>query len=309
MYALLKKPRFIITTPGALTISFVPWKPLLSRCLKTKVILDIRSTPVEIKGARGALSALFFKISVLVAKEMFDGITIVTELMREEVSRNFHLDPRVVGVWTNGVSTELFDPAKYVDEALRLREELGLVGKIVVLYHGLFSPGRGIIETVEGMGKLKYDDIVLFLLGEGPALPAIEAAIHRDGLQKKVIVHDAVDYTEVPKYIAMSDAGLVPLPNMSDWVHQNALNLLEYLAMEKPVIVTDIPANRSVVGENKCAIYVPSADPTQFSNAITYLRDHYKVLEQWAWCGRTLVTHKYSWTTVAERLEDYLTKC
>ena len=205
IFALLEKPDFIITTPGVLTIPHFLWKPMLSRCLRTKVILDIRSTPVEVQGLRGALQAHVFRVSVLLASKAFDGVTIVTDLMREEILRSFHLDPASVGVWTNGVSTELFDPATYVNEALQLRKELDLLGKIVVLYHGVLTHKRGIIEAVKGMSKLMCNDIVLLLLGNGPALPAIEAAIHECGLQKKVIVHEPVKYTEVPKYIAMSD--------------------------------------------------------------------------------------------------------
>jgi glycosyltransferase involved in cell wall biosynthesis len=307
--ALLKRPRFIIVTPpfGPHTISCSLWKPVLSFCLKTKVILDIRSTPVEVEGPRGMLSSLFFNISVLLAKRVLDGITIVTEPMKEEVSRKFHLDPATIGVWTNGVSTELFDPANYTNESLqRLRKELGLLGKIVLLYHGVFTPTRGIIESVRSMSRLHHNDVILFLLGHGPALPAIESEISKTGTMERVIVHEPVAYTDVPRYIAMSDAGLVPAPNISYWANQLSLALLECLAMNKPVIVTDMPANRSVIGENDCAIYVPSTDSEEFSEAITYLRNNQKMLKQRSSRGRSIVELRYTWRAAAEALEKYL---
>ena len=308
VYSLMKRPRFfVICGQGAWAFSFVPWKPVLSRCLKTKVILDIRSNPVEVKGRLAALRALLFDVFVLLGRcRAFDGMTIITESMRNEISKKFHLDPKLFGVWTEGVSTELFDPTRYMQDAQRLRQELGLVGKIVVLYHGTFSPDRGIIESIEAMANVKASDVVLFLLGSGPALAKMKATIQRCGVQGRVIVHDSVTYMDVPKYIAMSDVGLVPLPNTPDWVHQNPLNLLECLAMEKSVILTDIPANRSVVGENKCAIYVSSAEPLRFAQAMSYVSEHLQAVRKRGLVGRTLIRGKYDWFSVSECLDHYL---
>lgn len=306
IFELWKKPNFVMTGPGALTIAHFVWMPVFSRCLKTKIVMDVRSTPTEIpKGLGGILNVLVFNVSVLLARRAFDGITTVTELMREEICRNFRIDPKFVGVFTEGVSMELFDPAKYVNEATELRKELGLEGKIVVLYHGNFTQHRGIVESVKGLKKVRHEDIVLLLLGNGPALPLIKEAIDRDNISG-VIIHEPVKYTDVPKYIAMSDVGLVPLPNIPDWIHQNALNLLECLAMCKPVIVTDIPANRSVLGNSKCAIYISSAHPTEFSNAMVYVRDNFELLKEWGSYGRSLIARKYSWPIIAETLETYL---
>jgi len=305
--SLIEKPSFVLVTPGALTIPVAIWKPVLARCMRTKFVLIILSTPVEIRGRRGALQTLFFEISVMLAQKAFNGVTILTDSMKEEVSRRFHLDPARIGVFTDGVSIELFDSARCADEAYRMKKEMGLVDKIVVLYHGLFGLDRGIVESVKEMAKLENDDVVLFLLGNGPALPAIEATVREKNLQDRVIVHEAVKYTDVPKYIAMSDVGLVPLPNIPDWLHQNPLNLLECLAMEKPVIVTDIPANRLVVGSSKCAIYISS--PTELRNAVSYLRDNYRFLKRWGSCGRAIIMDKYTWAKVAERIEKYLATC
>jgi glycosyltransferase involved in cell wall biosynthesis len=156
------------------------------------------------------------------------------------------------------------------------------------------------------MKKLKQRNIVLLLVGHGPAQRAIEDIIEENDLHGQVIIHDAVNYTEIPKYIAMSDAGLIPLPNIPDWVHQNALNLLECLAMCKPVIVTDIPANRSVVGDAKFAIYVSSRGSIDFSKAMAYFCDNRVMFRKHGPSGRTLVSLHYTWNMAAKRLDSYL---
>jgi len=309
LYAVLTKPDFIITEPGPLILAFA-WKPLLS-CLGTKVILDIRSTPVEVKGRIASLQALLFRISVILASRIFDGMTAITPMMKEDVARQHGISPRLIGIWTDGVSTTLFDPARYRNDRLQLRKENNLGSAFVVLYHGAMGLNRGIIETVESIGLLKarYDDIVLFLLGEGPALSQVRRIVRERGLEDKVILHDVVSYSDVPRYIAMSEVGMVPLPDMPDWRYQCPLNLLEYLAMEKPVVMTNIPGNRLVVGHGRCGIYVPTASPEAIAEGIAFAHEHRTMLEEWGREGRDIMKERYDWAKVAEQLEGYLMRC
>jgi glycosyltransferase involved in cell wall biosynthesis len=308
---LLRRPHFVVTVSGLSSIVLAFWKPLFS-LLKVKIILDIRSTPVESRGLAGVLRTLMFSISVLVAKETFDGLTIITELMKDQISKRFHIDPAFVGVWTSGVSAEVFDPAKYLVEGRRLREENGLIGKFIVFHHGVLTPRRGIVETVKSMEILKskqFDDVVLYLIGKGSALPVIRALIEKNNLEGRVVIHDVVSHADIPKYIAMGDVGIVPLPNLPDWVNQCPLNLLEYLAMEKPVIITEVPANEAVVGRNKCGIYVADADADLIANAIAYSYSQKNVLSELGSSGRAVVKNRYDWDKVAEDFEKYLMAC
>ena len=314
IYVLLKRPRFVITTPGPFVFAAFMWKPFLSGCLKVKTILDIRSTPVESSQPVGSIGRLayprrvMFDLSVHMAKRMFEGLTIITPGMKQEIATRFRIREELIRVWSVGVSTKLFEPSKYADEAARLREQNGLNGKFVVIYHGSLGLGRGVVETVRSIDMLKSrcDDVVLFLLGNGRAIPAILALVREKGLHKRVMIHDAVDYEDVPKYIAMSDVGIVPLPNIPEWIHQCPLKLLEYMAMEKPVIITDIQANRDIVGDSICGIYVQSSKPEQIAKAILYSRSMRDRLRQWGSYGRAIVRDKYDWERVAEHLEQCL---
>jgi len=297
----------MMVEPSIATLGFV-WKPLLSRFMKFKVILDIRSTPVGIFGFRGYLKMLAFYISVHMAKLMFDGITIITSAMKKEVCKNYKLNPESVGVWSDAASIELFTYEKNIRYGLELRKKFGLSDKFIVFYHGALGEKRGIFETVEAMTMIKkeHSSMVLFFLGNMPTIHKLENFIQKRGIQDKVIIHGAVEYYDVPKYIAMSDVGIVPLPDIPDWRNQCPLKLLEYLAMKKTVIVTDIPANREIVGDKKCGIYVSSCDPIKIAKAIDFAYNNKEKLKDWGELGRTIVIQKYSWDKAAEDLEKYL---
>jgi glycosyltransferase involved in cell wall biosynthesis len=303
-YVATRKPRFIIVEPDLTVLAFV-WKPLFS-LLGIKIVLDVRSPPVDLVNFRRYLSALWFNASIVIGKNAFDGITTLTPKMKQELYEQFRIQSEFVGVWTSGVSTTLFDPEKY--SKLDLREKLSLSDKFIVMYHGSLSINRGILESIKAIEIVKdrYPDIVFFVLGSGPGEPVMKKLVQEIGVQDNVIFHDPVLYKETPKFIAMSDVGLVPLPNLPMWRNQCPLKLLEYLAMKKVVIVTDIPANREVIGKFKCGIYVSSTDPNEIAEAIIHAYKNRNMAKRWGHYGRMIIEKRYSWEKVAEHLDAYL---
>jgi glycosyltransferase involved in cell wall biosynthesis len=307
VFAILSKPDFIIFDPGVHILGCFPLL-FVSKFRKVRAVLDIRTVPVETVGFRGFLQEFWFSVSILLAEKSFDGITIITPLMKKEVCSRFNIDPAKVGVWTSGVSDTLFDPENLISDSRNLRRQLGLTEKFVVFYHGGFSPTRGLTETIDAMKMLmpKYPSIVFFLLGAGPLASELDALIQEEGLQENVIIANPVDHSEVPKFISMCDVGIVPLPDHPYWRFQSPLKLLEYLAMEKVVILTDIPAHRAVIGEAKCGIYVSSVKPTEIANAIEYAYLNKDSLKEWGKIGREIIKKEYTWEKVAGDLENYL---
>lgn len=279
-----------------------------SKLKKTKFILDIRTTPVETAGFRGSMLNFLFSTSILVAKKLFNGITILTPLMKKEVCCNFDLNPKNVGVWTSGVSKNLFDAQKVVSESAELKTKMGLSGKFVVLYHGVLTATRGLQESIKAIEilKQKHPDVVLLFLGAGPVVPMLRFMVSEKNLQDNVIIHDPVEQSIVPQYIGFCDAGIVPLPNNSYWRFQSPLKLLEYLSMEKIVIVSDIPAHRALIGETKCGVYFSSVKPVEIAKAIEYVYCNKQHLEKWGKIGREIVKKEYTWEKVAKDLENYL---
>lgn len=307
IHILLVKPDIIIMDPTISVLGSIPGI-LFSRFSRTKFILDIKSTPVEVKGLKDKLAVFFFNISVLVAKMTFHGIAIVTPMMKEEVCRKFDIDQRKVGVWTNGVPVHLFDPGSSLAESTRLRRELGLANKFVVFYHGVFSASRGLTETVEAIQiiRQKYPEVALFLLGTGSIVSSLEDLIRQKSLQNNVILHDPVPYEDVPKFVGVGDVCIVPCLNSPYWNLQSPLKLMEYLAMEKVVLASDLPCNRTVIGDKKCCIYLRSSDPSEIAKSIEYAYTNVTRLGDWGKIGRMIVKDHYTWDKVAAEVEQFL---
>ena len=305
-YAITKRPRYVITERGTAILSLV-FKRLL-HLIKSKIVMDIRSPPVgtgNSRSLRDNLNDLLFRISLASAKK-YDGMTILTTAMRNEICSKFNIDPNFVGVWTSGTSTALFNPEKY--KGKDLREKLGLSRDFIVFYHGALAPTRGLFETIKALAILRdcHRDLKLFFLGSGPSVQLLKNAARKGRVEDRVIIHEQVDYAEVPKYVAICDVGIVPLSNSPEWRYQSPLKLLEYLSMGKPVIVTDIPANRSIIGNSKCGIFIPSIKPEEIARAISFAEENKGSLVEWGSHGRSIVERRFSWERVAGDLDEYL---
>jgi len=307
VFIIISKPDFVILSPGSSIFGFLP-ELLVSKFKRVKFVMDIRTVPVEVVGFRGFVTRSLFSLSVLIAKKRFHGITALTDLMKTEICYNFNIDLDKVGVWTSGVSDSLFHPENHLSEGIDLKSKLGLTQKFVVFYHGIFTANRGLIETIKAIKLIndKYPSIVFFLLGAGPILNMQKALILEENLQQNVILHNPVSHIDVPGFISMCDVGIIPLPDHPYWNSQNPLKLLEYLAMEKVVILTNIPAHRAVIGESKCGYYISSINPSEIAKAMEAVYLNKVNLESWGKIGREIIGEKYTWRKVAADLETYL---
>jgi glycosyltransferase involved in cell wall biosynthesis len=300
----------IISEPGVNILGFFP-ALLIGKIRKTKFVLDIRSPPVDASSHfLWSLEKISFDVSILIAKKFFDGLTIITSQMGSEICEKYNVSKGLLGIWPSGVSISVFNPDKYFFEKNNLKKTLGLECKFVVFYHGFLSEDRGLKESVEAMSLLRHDypDIVLFILGSGPFEQELKAMIVNQNLADCVMIHEPVDYLNVPKFIAMSDVGIVPLPDLPKWRTQCPLKLLEFMAMSKSVILTDIPAHRDIAGHEKYAFYVSAAISSELAKAIIYAYKDRENLPVWGKKGREIVSKRYTWDNVAKSFEDYLFK-
>jgi len=282
------------------------------RLVRTKFVLDVRSAPVDMAGVQYALSRWRYILSLRWAKLFYDGVTVITDLYRQDISRRARIAEAKIGVWGSGVRTDLFDPRK-VDKARveSIKSFLGLADRLVVMYHGFLSANRGLQETVKALALLNAEwqghrRVTLLLVGDGPATAKIKSLAEAEGVSDAVMLKGSVPYEEVPDYLSICDVGILPFPDTEWWNMSSPLKLMEYLAMEKPVILTDIPAHRALVGSARCAIFVTDNSPLNIARAIGELTRHIACFQNAAREGRTIVSQKFTWERQAHNLLDYV---
>lgn len=248
---------------------------LITRFLwKSKGIMLILSRPVGEQGFLKWLHSLHFRLSLIIGRFFVDAFTAISPFEAAEFSRLGKIPKYKIMILPSplGEEFEEFNPSGNINE---LRSRLGLntlLGKKVLLYHGILDEQRGILQLLELFDKsFKGDDkIVLLLVGDGPAKESIKRFIQHNN-SNNIILLDPIPYSKIPELIAACDIGLVLLPNHLWWRYQCPTKLIEFLALSKPVIASDLPGIRWTAGNYPLITYLKTWDSYEFNKIIKQL--------------------------------------
>lgn len=278
-------------------------------CRKVKFVMDIRSIPVEVNSLSDKLKEYLFNLSIVLAKNLFDGITVISPFMRRYVTEKYHLDEKMIGVWSSGASLEHFNPSQLSKKKLvNLKEKLNLDKKFVVMYHGVLTPNRGLQETIKAINLLKdsFKDIVFLIVGNGSAKLKLQKLIANYQIDENIKLIDSVPYDEIPYYIELCDIGILPFPHLIWWRVSSPIKLMEYMAMRKPVILSKIEAHTSIPNIEKAVFFIDSNSPEQITTQIEKAYINRGRLKSIGKEGYKIVSENYAWDIQANKLLGFL---
>jgi glycosyltransferase involved in cell wall biosynthesis len=264
------------------TVPFVFPIVLLRRLITHMPILVLRvaSNPVETGGwIRTMLMSFRQQVSIRLAEIFFDKIYFISPMLREYYGSSSRLPEYKLGIWPSSVDLGIFNPkAASEQNIIMLRKKLGVKNKTVIIYHGAISRARGLMEAVKAMELLKREHVnaTLILLGYGDFREEIKRYIKLKDLGDVVTVHDPVQSVEeVAEYLAASDLEIIPMPDHVWWRYQCFLKVLECLAMNKPLISTDLPAVKAIVDGAPVVIWLEGSTARDIANGIkSYIAGH-----------------------------------
>jgi len=182
----------------------------------------------------------------------------VSEAARDDVLQTFS---RPISVVPNGVDLERFRPG--VPPVARLAG-----GPPNILFVGRFDPRKGLPELLQACERLAARGIEfrLILVGDGRLRARLERRARRT-LPGRVVFEGQVPHERLPQYYATADVFCSPARGSESF----GLVLLEAMAMEVPVVASDIPGYRSVVAHGSEGLLVPPRDPGALAEALAAL--------------------------------------
>jgi glycosyltransferase involved in cell wall biosynthesis len=95
-------------------------------------------------------------------------------------------------------------------------------------------------------------------------------------------------------------------PNIEYWNNNNPIKLLEYLALGKVVICSDIWTFRNVMKNSKCCCYIKNNDPKNIAAGITYCYENRDKLKTWGREGVEIVSGRFTWGRQAQELLNFI---
>jgi len=177
--------------------------------------------------------------------------------------------------------------------------------KFVVFFHGTYRPVQGIDVVIKAAQLLvDHRDIVFRVIGRGPEKTRIMREVAELGLKNMEIV-EWVPYDELPREIEKSNVCLGGHFSTIDKANRViAGKTFQYLAMRRPVIVGDNPANRELFQDHKNVLMVKNGDCEDLANAVLALRSDASLASRIANEGYQLFAEKCTPSIIGRGLKQ-----
>lgn len=173
---------------------------------------------------------------------------------------------------------------------------------INVCYIGGLTQTRGITKLVNSIAKT---DAKLLLAGKYSSVQ-YEKEINSLQGYKQTQYYGYVDRKIIKEILSISDVGMATLLFVGQYNVADGLGIkvYEYMAASIPVIISDFPYAREILGSEKCGIFVDPENEDQIAKAINYISNNYNEATEMGINGRKAILNKYNWQSQEKILLD-----
>lgn len=179
------------------------------------------------------------------------------------------VSPEKIAVIPNAI-----DETKYLGKTFSPMPIPALEGaEMVVGYISNMSRREGhqyLIRAIHRLREQTGRDIRGLLVGNGPERENLERLASELGMAEVIVFPGEVDHSQINAYYKAIDLFVIPrIPDYAaDWV--TPLKPYEAMALERPIIVSDLPALKEIVGEHEERGLV--AKPANVESLVTQLQ-------------------------------------
>jgi glycosyltransferase involved in cell wall biosynthesis len=207
----------------------------------------------------------------------------------------------------NGVNVKRFSRSQLIDEhQQQLRNKLNLPETAfpIIGMTGRITEEKGYLELIEALAKLRYEFPNIHLLVIGGQLSS-----ERDAFESK-LKHLIREY-ELNSYITLTGLrsdipellGLVDVFTLPSYREGLPRSILEAMAMELPVVATDIRGCREAVVDGQTGLIVPPRNSEKLADALDRLLADTEMRKTFGKAGRRRVEAEYDERIVFDRLQ------
>lgn len=251
------------------------------------------SVPVVVMGIGSDINSIADRITAFhtrtVMREADFLVTVSDDLRKKAVLMGAR--PEKSRAIINGCDLSVF----HVSDRVEARHKLHIDSHSeAVVYIGRMDVRKGLRELIEAAVSMRQQrpDLQVYLVGEGPDRPLIEAAIQANNATNYIHAPPSCPPDAVAVWMAAAD--LVTLPSYMEGCPNV---VLEALACGRPVVATNVGGIPEIMSDT-CGRLVPPRAAGALAQALTSVLDA-------SWDAQAISAHwSRSWNTVAAELHD-----
>ena len=264
---------------------------LLVKVLFGKVVLTIHDVESFANNSNTKIiSDLVYKLTDLVlTHNNFSKLEIINR--NPDLSAHISIVPH--GSYTSFINRR--NDQKKSRDYLRLP-----TNKKIILFFGMIKKVKGLDVLLESFKQVidKDPEIVLLIAGKPweNNFSIYQNIIDKNNLSSNVVLHTRfIAHDDVEHYYCASD--LVVLPYKK--IYQSGV-LMMALSYEKATLVSDLPALKEVLTDNKNGFFFKSEDINHLAKRIDFILSNTENLERVQQNGRALLNTKFAWDEIGE---------
>jgi len=269
---------------------------LLRANLVGAISARLAGVPVVLCSKRGCHQRRGFElVSARIGNRLADRVTVNAEAVRDFVHANERCPREKMVVIPSGVDTDRFRPLAGSSYKARLglvesRRIVGVVTRMRVR--------KGVEEFIRAIGKLRetHPDVHGVIVGEVSLDDRLQQLVHGLGLEDHLSLLGR--RSDMPEVLAAFDVFVL---SSHDEGMSNAI--LEAMAMEKPVVATDVGGTGEVVRHGNSGLLVPPKDPDALATAIGEIVSEPSRAVEMGRLGRRLVEDGFSAHAMVRQME------
>ncbi len=175
--------------------------------------------------------------------------------------------------------------------------ELRMGQRHFLAYVGKMGIQDGVEYTLYALDELLHKrgrrDVSLVLIGDGERISALQMLAHRLQLDEYVNFTGWITSSDVLRYLAVADVGLVPDPQNGLNEYSTIIKVMDYMALGKPLVAFDLAETRFSAQE--AALYAVPNLVDDFANKIETLLDDEELRLKMGAIGRKRIAEELNW--------------
>ena len=240
---------------------------------------------------------------------------VVSDVLKQELLRQFDLPPEKIHVNPNGVDVEEFSDTidaegffqtlpKELQERWRGKFLCGFVGTFGE-WHGVEVLAKAVKPTVERNSRVHF-----LLIGDGKLRSSVEEILKADGVQEHVTMLGLVPHSLVPKYLSLCEVLLSPHTHNPDGTvfFGSPTKLFEYMGMGKAIIAAGVGQIGEVIHHECNGLLMRERDHFDLAEKIVYLAERPELRGRLGQAARRDAVEKFSWKENARRVVEVCQK-
>ncbi len=180
-------------------------------------------------------------------------------------------------------------------------------GGFNLVYVGDTGTRRGIDTAIQALAILKdkVNDLKLIVVGKSSQDVDSKQLAEKLGVSDLIQWEGWQDVSLFPSYISTANVCLSPLHRNKHHDTTLANKLFQYMASEKPVIVSDCPSQVNVIEGSECGMVHEAENPESLAQCILEYYDDSELLRTHGINARQAVESKYNWSITSKGLIDH----